>query len=52
MNRGEMSHTKMSVAVKEKLGISKNFIRLSVGLESSEKQIADLKQALQAAAKQ
>jgi cystathionine beta-lyase/cystathionine gamma-synthase len=41
-----MSHASMSKEFREKVGISDNLVRLSVGLENSEDIIEDLEQAL------
>lgn len=40
------THGDLPVEVREKLGITENFLRLSIGLEKSEDLIADLEQAL------
>lgn len=45
--RYTMSHASLTECEREKLGITKNLIRLSVGLEDAEDLIADLEQALQ-----
>jgi len=46
---GIMTHASVPREEREQLGISDNFVRLSVGLEDSEDLIADLDQAFQAA---
>jgi len=46
---GTMSHAPVAREEREKLGISDNLVRLSVGLEDVEDLIADLDQALLAA---
>lgn len=45
-----MTHASVPPEQRKTLGISDNLIRLSVGLEDSEDLIADLEQALKAAA--
>ena len=44
-----MTHVGIPKAERDKLGITENMIRLSVGIENSEDLIADLQQALAAA---
>jgi len=46
---GIMTHSSVAREEREKLGISDNLVRLSVGLEDVEDLIADLDQALLAA---
>jgi len=46
-----MTHASVPVEVRQKLGISDNFIRLSVGIESVEDIMDDLHQALETACK-
>jgi len=41
-----MSHHSMPEAMKEKFGITKSVVRLSVGIEDIEDLIADIEQAL------
>jgi len=42
-----MTHSKLSKEIRESAGISDSLVRLSVGIEDVEDQIADLKQALE-----
>jgi cystathionine beta-lyase/cystathionine gamma-synthase len=45
-----MTHASIPREAREKIGITDSLVRLSVGLETSEDLIADLEQALKAAA--
>jgi cystathionine gamma-lyase len=45
---GIMTHASLPVSVREKLGITDNFIRLSVGIENVEDLIEDLKRGFAA----
>lgn len=47
-----MTHASVPAEVRAKLGISDNFIRLSVGIEDVEDIMDDLNQALEKACKQ
>lgn len=46
-----MTHASVPIEVRERLGISDNFIRLSVGLEDVEDIMDDINQALEVACK-
>jgi len=47
--RSVMTHASIPREEREKIGITDNLVRLSIGLETSEDLIADLEQALKAA---
>ena len=44
-----MTHASVPAEIREELGISDGFIRLSVGVEDADDLIADLEQAMQKA---
>lgn len=49
LHRAKMSHIQLSQEERDRLGITDNFLRLSVGLEGAQALIEDIDQALKIA---